>query len=115
MFYTNHKNEKGVSLLFVILIMGVILAIALGISAIFVQEIQMMREVGYSVIAFYAADAGIEKVLTSNPPHPLSEVLENGAKYEVSVKRQGANCTASFCLKSTGSYKTVKRAIEVRY
>ncbi len=118
MLHAPCSMEKGVSLLFIVLIMSVILAIGLGISTIFVQETQMMTEIGYSVNAFYASDAGIEKVMMLDPPVSLAETeLSNGAQYQVFVKSAGAEgCNAlNYCLKSIGSYKTVKRAIEIRY
>jgi len=130
----NFKNqEKGISLLFVIIIMTVVLAIGTGISTIFIQQGQMMTEIGYSVIAFYAADAGIERVLMMQPTPTVEENLDAdvyGASYKVSV-RCGKNvipaaCPAglvidstcnglNYCMKSIGSYKTVKRAIEIEY
>lgn len=46
-----------------ILIMAVVLSIGLGISAILISQIKMLRGMTDSVIAFYAADSGIEDVL----------------------------------------------------
>jgi len=57
---TRNKKQKGISLLFIVLITSFILAIGLGLSALLIQEMKMMSEIGYSVIAFYAADTGIE-------------------------------------------------------
>jgi hypothetical protein len=68
------QNNKGVSLLFIVLISGIILAIALGICAILIQAMKIMTEIGYSVVAFYAADSGIEAAVydlyQSVSPHP---------------------------------------------
>ncbi len=118
-------QEKGISLLFVIIIMSVILAIGAGISTIFIQEGKMMVEVGYSVIAFYAADAGIESALIAdNPESPLVGDLGDGVGYIVYIKcgtdlddcPADPSCDAlNYCMKSIGSYKTVKRAIEIKY
>ena len=57
------NNQKGISLLLVVLISSVILAIGLGISSVIIQQTKMMENIGYSVIAFYAADTGIEAAL----------------------------------------------------
>lgn len=130
----NLKNkEKGISLLFVIIIMTVILAIGTGLSTIFIQQGQMMTEIGYSVIAFYAADAGIERVLMMQPTPIVEENLDAdvpGASYKVSVvcgkDVSYSDCPSgleidsacnglNYCMKSIGSYKTVKRAIEIEY
>ena len=113
-------GQSGVSLFMVIVIMTILLAIALGLSAIFLGQMVMFREMGYSVIGFYAADAGIEKVLTERE-NPLSlngysDTLPNGSSYILSVLSSGPNCdAANFCIKSVGTYKEVKRAIEITY
>jgi len=113
--------------------MSVILAVGAGLSTIFIQEGQMMVEIGYSVIAFYAADAGIERVLMMEPVPSITKDLDSdvpGASYTVYVKcgkdvlpdacPQGlvidSSCNGlNYCMKSIGSYKTVKRAIEIEY
>ena len=56
-------KEKGVSILLTSLIMSIILAIGLGLSTILIQQTKMMTGIGYSVISFFAAESGIEKVL----------------------------------------------------
>jgi Tfp pilus assembly protein PilV len=151
---TRNKKQKGISLLFVVLITSFILSIGLGISALLIQEMRMMSKIGYSVTAFYAADSGIEVAVydlytssTSSPPIPEhSDLLDNvdlgeahyntlakccdpsspGCSLEVSTTTPSGcplgadyidpNCDAlNYCLKSAGSYKGVKRAIEIKY
>lgn len=123
----NQKIEKGVSIYLVILISTFILAIALGLSALLIPRIEIGREISYSIVAFYAADSGIEKVLTEKQsPLPSYDgfVDLNGnsiqdsedAVYHVDVFTPGPECTAlNFCLRSIGSYKGVRRAIEANY
>jgi len=128
----NFKNqEKGISLLFVIIIMSVVLAIGTGLSTIFIQQGQMMTEIGYSVVAFYAADAGIESALIMDPLASTTEGsftpdVEAGYKVFIRCGSEFINCPAglvidstcdspNYCIKSIGSYKTVKRAIEIGY
>lgn len=55
--------QKGVSLLITFFIIGIFIAVVLGISVILVSEIKIIKEMGYSVVAFYAADSGVEKTL----------------------------------------------------
>ncbi len=55
------EKERGVSLIFVIFVMSIVLSIGLGISAITVQQIKLLRDLGHSVVAFSAADTGIEQ------------------------------------------------------
>lgn len=57
------KKEKGVSLYLALMIMAVFLALALGISTILFGQVKMMKEMGHSVMAFYAANSGIEREL----------------------------------------------------
>lgn len=123
---TINKSQRGVSLYLAIIIMTILLAIALGLSTIFLGQVVMLREMGYSVIAFYAADTGIEQILMNRgSPSNLSGYLDlnnNNAKdsddssYEVIVTAPGSDCTASnFCVKSIGTYQEVSRAIEITY
>jgi len=57
------NSEKGVSLVVSFFIMIIIIAIVLAITALLYNEIRLIRNIGNSVVAFYAADSGIEKVL----------------------------------------------------
>ena len=112
-------RERGVSILFAVLIMTTILAIGSGISSILIQQTKIMRDIGYSVIALYAADHGVEEVLLMQNPENIPETeLSNGAKYEVFVKNAAITpeCDApNFCIKAIGTYKETKRAIEAKY
>lgn len=113
------SKQKGISLYLSIMIMVVLLAIVLGISGILLGQLKTMRGMENSVIAFYAADTGIEKVLI-NREDPISldgfsETLPNGAIYEVKVLL-GVNCGAdNYCISSVGIYKETQRAIQVSY
>lgn len=113
------NQEKGVSLYLALAILSIVLAIALGVSGIFLGQVDMMRSMGYSVIAFYAADAGIEVLLEnrSSPGSILETLLPNEATYEVIVTAGGVgDCTADYyCVKSIGRYKGTNRAIEIEY
>lgn len=61
--YKSGGGQKGVSLYLALVIMGILLALALGISTILVGQIKITKGMGDSVIAFYAADTGIEREL----------------------------------------------------
>ena len=56
-------SQKGVSLIITFFVMIIILGAVLSLSTILYSEIRMIRNIGNSVIAFYAADSGVEKVL----------------------------------------------------
>jgi len=130
----NINNQQGVSLFLVILVTSVVLAISFGINAILVKQIKMVREIGYSVTAFYAADSGIERQLydlyKSSSHQPSYSINCGLAHFETKVscgKNVPAedcptgfdidpNCSAlNYCIKSIGNYEEVKRAIEIKY
>lgn len=58
-----NNKEKGVSLIMTFFIMIIILSVVLAISIILYSEIKIIRNMGNSVVSFYAAESGIEKVL----------------------------------------------------
>jgi len=124
-YRSSFSVQKGVSIYLVILISTFILAVALGLSTILISRIKVSHEIGYSVVALYAADTGIERILyeirvTSScdpttcaafPCCNYSETLSNGATSTVYV----ASSTPAVQINSTGTYQTVKRAIEISY
>lgn len=117
--------EKGVSLYFSILIVIIVLAIVLGLGTILMTQIKMVGEMGDSVVAFCAADTGIEAVLfegsDATTSGSYSDTLDNGATWEAAVVNPGGSeggveCPAStnnFCIYSRGSYNNSQRAIRV--
>lgn len=112
------NNEKGVAVTLSILILSAMLIIALGSSAILLREIRFARESNFYIRAFFAADSGIEKVLTNrdSPSSIANTTLSNGAVFWVTVIPSGPGCSAdNFCIESIGEYQGTKRAIEVNY
>jgi len=57
------NSQKGVTLIITFFILTIILAVVLSISIILYREIKIIRNIGNSVVSFYAADSGIEKTL----------------------------------------------------
>jgi len=84
------SNQKGISLILAVIVLSVILAIVLGLTTILVTQIRIVRGMGNSVVAFYAADTGIEQALKViadgivNDHYP-SLSLDNGAAYEIGI------------------------------
>ncbi len=121
------KNNKGSSLYFSMVVIAVILGVALGTSAILINQIRMVRGMGNSVVALYAADTGVEHALmnmrgevpdTSSIPLTTIDTFSDGstATYQVAIEEPGEDCEAeNFCVKSTGTYAEVMRAIEVEF
>ncbi len=109
-------SQKGVSIYLAIIIMFILLSIALGVSVIIVSQMKMIRGMGNSVIAFYAADTGIERSLYATR-------LEGSTTGEVSGSLSDPLADASYNVtspevdrwKSIGSFEGVKRAIEISF
>ena len=123
----NQKSQRGVALYLAISILSVLTAVLLALVSISVSQIKVIGHLGDSVIAFYAADTGMEKMLKDrgSPNTSYSGYLDlnkNGTSdngdsfYEVTVTPAGANCSAqNYCAKSIGTYQGIKRAIEIKY
>jgi len=122
------SNQKGVSLYLAMMIMSILSAVVLGLISISISGIKITKGLENSVISFYAANTGIERMLMDrNTPGPAySDYLDlndNGSPdsnedsfYDVTVTAAGPTCSASnYCVKSVGKYRNTQRAIEVNY
>lgn len=96
---TNFKiknSQKGVSLIITLFIMIIILSVVLSISTLLYSEIKVLRNVGNSVIAFYAADSGVEKVLYYDrqaiPPGAARGICNICAKCSTTSSESAMNC-----------------------
>ncbi|MBI2625793.1 hypothetical protein HYW68_01955, partial [Candidatus Parcubacteria bacterium] len=58
-----YASNQGVTLWLVVLILGFALAASLGASALVLGEVGQTRIISDSVVAFFAADAGVEQAL----------------------------------------------------
>lgn len=113
-------SKRGASLYLALMVVTIMLAMALGLSSIFIGQTKTVKQIGNSVIAFAAADTGIEAVLLNrnNPANIPETALSNGATYQVVVASGGSpDCPAenNYCIKSIGSYLGTKRAVEITY
>lgn len=68
--------QRGVALLVTFVIMGIVVAMVLGVSVILLSELKTIRGIGDSVVAFYSADTGIEKTLY----YDRKVIPENGTR-----------------------------------
>ena len=115
-------TEKGVSVYLALMIMIIVLAIGLGISTIIVSQMKMIRGMGDSVVAIFAADTGIERALYALYKEGASlPFTYSGSVGDSSYSVEGwlagsVDCPTPpndyYCLKSIGTYKGTKRAIE---
>lgn len=129
------KKENGsVILLIVIAIMGGMLIISFGVSVLLVRQIKMAITSADSVVAYQAADSGIERAYYALSKDATTTVLFLQSVGLTNVQVCGkdgstvwfAVGSASFCLdvfsnsqgyvngvKSVGKYKQTRRAIQV--
>jgi hypothetical protein len=56
-------DEKGISMIMTFFIMIIALSVVLSISILLYSEVKVIRNIGNSIVSFYAADSGIDKVL----------------------------------------------------
>ncbi len=59
----SRKNQNGSIIYFAVLLLGILFSAGVTVTTILIQQIGRIERMSYSVSAFYAADAGIEKVL----------------------------------------------------
>jgi len=119
------NNSKGISLYLTLMTMSILIALALGISVILFNQLKMTRMVGYSVMAFYASNTGVERTLyeisrgatiehCEGKEDCYKETLENGSEYIATILGPGETCSAAnYCIKSIGTYKDTRRAIRL--
>lgn len=56
-----NDSERGVSLIITFFIMIIVLAVVLSISILLYSEVKVIRNIGNSMVSFYAGESGIEK------------------------------------------------------
>lgn len=117
------KNERGVILLLTLLILSSILIVTLGAADLVLAGLKMNRLTGYSSLAFYASETGLERALWevrkngyTLPGSNTSDIFSsadigNGAAYQVDFIIVSPDAT----FKSIGSFGGVKRSVESTY
>jgi len=111
-------SQRGVSVYITVLVMAILLSVILGMGTVLFTQMTTIRAVGYSVTAYYAAESGIEHALSDMGAwaagNTYSGTLSNGSFYSVNIVGAGPSCSAStFCVRSVGTFKGTKRAIEI--
>lgn len=119
-----NSNKGQAAILLTILITSVILLIILATSVIVIAEIKLSRNIGDSVIAFYAADAGAERCLYGINKNPddsacgevhgdgqlFTGTLDNGAKYILDYKTAD-----SFTSTGEAPISLIRRKVELTF
>lgn len=111
------NQQKGSSLLLTLLVMAAFLSIALGISKLSFGEIVLSKDQPKSVIAYYAAESGVECQMYSDRteeitcPNTCLDPPTNSVCYQLNV----SGATPNRSIKSFGSFKDIIRAVELTY
>ncbi len=107
------SSQSGAVLIFTILIMGSMLAIALALVAIYAPKIRVVNDAGAgSVGAIYAADSALEWCIYTNRANPAlpQPVMANGSTYTLIPE----DCTVlPLNNQAVGTYKNVSRSLQV--
>ncbi len=113
-----NENERGAALLITLLLSGVLLSIALALSAIFIPKVRVSAESKKSVTAIYAADSAIEWCIYVNRQTAIPlPTMGNGATFinaDTGVTPVAADCLSS-SVKITGIYGGVVRSFEITF
>lgn len=131
--YNKTQNkEKGVASIYIAtMIMIVSLGIVLGLTVIFIGHLRIIRGMGNSVVAFYAANSGMERLLHEDKlcrartapcaapchtechglasPSTFSGTLTNGATYSARFSIVGGREQ----FESVGIFEGARRAIRI--
>ncbi len=118
------SKQQGSVILYAMLTMSVMLAIGLTLNALFISKLRSASAIRDSVGALYAADSGVEKCLyearqNSNQPHMTFSIEVDYAITSTATSSPDVtdNCASlgsgSFGFRSTGTYRGVRRTLEI--
>ena len=102
--------RRGSVLLLALLILSAVLAATTAVSTLVVREIRLNKQIDDAVIAYYAAESGIEKGLWQISVTPLSGVvatqptttsLSNNVRVTLQTKNVGTTIDLPFLAKNT--------------
>lgn len=113
----NIFSQKGaISIVLAVMIMSMIVVITASMSALMIQQIKMSGQSGYSVIAFYAADAGAEQCLYDLRKGGATDCLYANVPLDsVPSAKYTTTYDGSGVITSKGEYKGVGRKLEVSW
>lgn len=123
-------EKRGIALYLAVITMAILLSIAFGMSAISISRMKNITSMGNSVVAFYAAETGIERAIkdatdeTYSVPHDYLDINGNGyedgqdATFQVDGIAAGVgDCPATYdyCIKAIGEYLNTRRTLQVEF
>ncbi len=127
-------SQRGAVLYFTVMIMSILLVLVFNLGTIVFMQIRGLKGIGNSVIAFHAADSGVERALKdlydNNFIAHYAPISLNGDShtFEIWITQPDRSplplgpdipvsddCHARyFCIKSVGTYHDIRRAIKVQ-
>lgn len=120
------KNQRGSIIVFSVLILTVVTAATMTLTAIFVPKIRTVGEAVNSAVAIYAADSAAELCLYEARQQPAllatRPLMTNGATFTIASLSASPlditpDCTilgsGSFEFRAVGTYNSVSRALEL--
>jgi len=95
------KEEKGITIYLVLIVLVVTLGASLGLSSIFLRQLRLVGGVGEEMNLLPEAE----------------RTLDNGAQYDFAIEDPGGDCEGNndwgYCATSTGSFEGVVRRVEI--
>ncbi len=122
------KTKKGFILYLSLILLSLLLLMSLSLSQIVVFQSKILQTIGKSVIAYYAAETGVERGLyeyfvnNQNPPFSASSPVDS-AQYSVIFHSPSPNpndpCPQDvykeICIISTGKFLDIQRTVSANY
>lgn len=111
-----NQNQGQVAILLSVLLMSLVLVIGLGLSTLMIQQLKLVGQMGHSVTAFYAANAGAEKCL-----YRIFQEELNCPFTDVALDLDGVSYTVIYTtvpkdkIVATGQFKNTNRALQISF
>lgn len=118
MEHKQDKQQQGISLFITMLIISILSGSLLTLSLVISSQMKVVFDLGDAVVSFIAADACAERALYNTRQldpavydNFFIDTFSSGARCDVVIDAAGPE----IIIKSTGSHKGTKRAIEVKF
>ncbi|MFH1979029.1 MAG: hypothetical protein ABII97_01425 [Patescibacteria group bacterium] len=124
------KNKGAVSVIFALILVGLLLLISLGMSVLMLQQLKLSSQEGKSTVAIYAAEAGAERclyqircqddlIVTTTCDSEIINSCFGGGVISGILEDVDANYAAEYNgsdeLNSVGDFQEARRGLELRW
>ena len=121
---SKRESQRGAILVFSLIIMTLVMSITFTIMGIFIPKLKIASEPIKSVVAYSAAETGLEWCLYAQRGNPLppplpTGIILNGEPVSIAVYYPASSFTPSLCTevgmnhRSVGVYQGVARSFEI--